>query len=124
MSVGHPEPFKVNYIGVGNEDCGQDYLARFQYISTKIKAKYPNVKTIISSGFTYKVQDVQINLTGAPSLSETASVTYLSGDLNDGNSFFDKTLVSPKEEKISGVSSNFVYKARANSLSVLEIQKK
>ncbi len=51
--AGHPEPFKVNYIGVGNEDCGQDYLARFQYISTKIKAKYPNVKTIISSGFTY-----------------------------------------------------------------------
>lgn len=70
-----------------------------------------------------KAQDIQINLNGAPSLSETASVTYLSGDLNDENSFFDKTLVSPKEEKISGVSSNFVYSSRANSLSILKIQK-
>lgn len=71
-----------------------------------------------------KAQDIQINLNAAPSLSETASVTYLSGDLNDENSFFDKTLVSPKEEQISGVSSNFVYSARANSLSILKIQKK
>mgnify|MGYP002623625334 FL=1 len=51
--AGHPEPFKLNYIGIGNEDCGGDYLARFQYISSAIKKKYPNIKTIISSGFTY-----------------------------------------------------------------------
>ncbi len=51
--AGHPEPFKLNYIGIGNEDCGGDYLARFQFISSAIKKKYPHIKTIISSGFTY-----------------------------------------------------------------------
>lgn len=51
--AGHPEPFKLNYIGIGNEDCGGDYLDRFKFISSAIKKKYPNIKTIISSGFTY-----------------------------------------------------------------------
>lgn len=51
--AGHPAPFKLNYIGIGNEDCGQDYLERFDYIAGKIKAKYPEIKTIISSGYTY-----------------------------------------------------------------------
>ena len=51
--AGHPKPFKLNYIGIGNEDCGGDYLDRFKFISSAIKKKYPNIKTIISSGFTY-----------------------------------------------------------------------
>ena len=51
--AGHPEPFTLNYIGIGNEDCGGDYLERFKYIASAIKKKYPAIKTIISSGFTY-----------------------------------------------------------------------
>ncbi len=51
--AGHPEPFKLNYVGIGNEDCGQDYLKRFDYIASKVKAKYPQIKTIMSSGFTW-----------------------------------------------------------------------
>lgn len=59
--AGHPQPFKLHYIGVGNEDCGQDYFARFNFIASAIKAKYPELKTIISSGFTYN--DVNFNNT-------------------------------------------------------------
>lgn len=51
--AGHPEPFRLNYIGVGNEDCGQDYFARYSYIAGAVKAKYPQIKTIISSGYTW-----------------------------------------------------------------------
>lgn len=51
--AGHPEPFKLNYIGIGNEDCGGDYFNRYRYIAEAVKAKYPAIKTIISSGFTY-----------------------------------------------------------------------
>ncbi|MCR4733736.1 MAG: hypothetical protein K5829_01865 [Treponema sp.] len=51
--AGHPEPFELKYIGIGNEDCGMDYFDRFKYISEKIKEKYPQIKTIISSGYTY-----------------------------------------------------------------------
>ena len=51
--AGHPQPFKLNYLGIGNEDCGQDYFARFKYIAEAVKEKYPHIKTIISSGYTY-----------------------------------------------------------------------
>ena len=51
--AGHPEPFKLNYIGIGNEDCGGDYFDRYKAIASAVKKQYPNIKTIISSGFTY-----------------------------------------------------------------------
>lgn len=51
--AGHPEPFELNYIGIGNEDCGEDYFYRYSYIASKIKEKYPEIKTVISSGYTY-----------------------------------------------------------------------
>ena len=51
--AGHPEPFKLTYLGIGNEDCGDDYFPRYKQIAEAVKAKYPNIKTIISSGFTY-----------------------------------------------------------------------
>lgn len=52
-AAGHPKPFTLNYIGIGNEDCGEDYFPRYQMIAEAVKAKYPNIKTIISSGYTY-----------------------------------------------------------------------
>lgn len=48
--AGHKKPFKLNYIALGNEDCGKDYFQRFSYISKAIKEKYPAIKTILSSG--------------------------------------------------------------------------
>ena len=51
--AGHPAPFKLNYIGIGNEDCGDDYFPRYKQIADALKAKYPDIKLIISSGFTY-----------------------------------------------------------------------
>ncbi len=54
--AGHPAPFKLNYIGIGNEDCGEGpdgYSTRFRMIAQAVKEKYPNIKTIMSTGFTY-----------------------------------------------------------------------
>ena len=52
--AGHPEPFTLNYIAIGNEDWGQDYFERYRYIAMAIAKKYPNIKPIISSGWTYQ----------------------------------------------------------------------
>lgn len=50
---GHPQPFKLNYIEVGNED-GFDrsgsYPARFAQFYDAIKAKYPQLKIISTVG--------------------------------------------------------------------------
>ncbi len=46
---GHPEPFKLNYIEIGNEDeydLSGSYESRFKQFYTAIRAKHPNIKLI------------------------------------------------------------------------------
>lgn len=48
--MGHPEPFNLKYIGVGNENWGPQYIERAKAFQKAIKAKYPEVKIISTSG--------------------------------------------------------------------------
>src|SRR5262249_43792385 len=48
---GHPRPFKLTYVEIGNEDWfdkSKSYGARFAQFHDAIKARYPNLKTISS----------------------------------------------------------------------------
>jgi alpha-L-arabinofuranosidase len=47
--AGHPKPFAMHMIEIGNEDQGPKYGARFKRIAAAVKAKYPRMKTILSS---------------------------------------------------------------------------
>lgn len=48
--MGHPKPFNMKYIGVGNEQWGEDYIERYKVFEKAIHAKYPDVKIISGSG--------------------------------------------------------------------------
>lgn len=48
--AGRPEPFNMKFLGIGNENPGDDYLKRFQIIEAAIKDKYPDMICIMSSG--------------------------------------------------------------------------
>ncbi len=48
--MGHPEPFNLEYIGIGNEDINREYAERFKLFQAAIKEKYPDIKVISSSG--------------------------------------------------------------------------
>jgi alpha-L-arabinofuranosidase len=48
--LGHPEPFQLEYIGIGNEEIGEPFFERYTYFHQAIKAKYPDIKIINSSG--------------------------------------------------------------------------
>jgi alpha-L-arabinofuranosidase len=48
--LGHPEPFGLEYIGIGNEEVGEPFFERYTYFHQAIKAKYPAIKVINSSG--------------------------------------------------------------------------
>lgn len=46
-AMGHPEPFELKYVAVGNEDCGKKYyLANYLKYYYAIKAAYPDIKII------------------------------------------------------------------------------
>jgi alpha-L-arabinofuranosidase len=48
--MGHAKPFNLEYIGIGNEEVGEAFPERYKVICSAIKAKYPNIKVIGTSG--------------------------------------------------------------------------
>jgi alpha-N-arabinofuranosidase len=48
--MGHPQPFNLRLIGVGNEQWGSQYIERFKVFQKAIKSKYPEIKIVSGSG--------------------------------------------------------------------------
>lgn len=48
--MGHPEPFNLKYIAVGNEQWDDFYYKRLEPFVAAIRAKYPNIKIVGTSG--------------------------------------------------------------------------
>ena len=48
--MGHPEPFGLKLLGVGNEQWGPQYIERWKIFEKALKEKYPEVKLIAGCG--------------------------------------------------------------------------
>jgi trimethylamine:corrinoid methyltransferase-like protein len=48
--MGHPGPFKLKLLGVGNEQWGEDYFARYPVFQAALKAKHPEITLITTAG--------------------------------------------------------------------------
>ena len=64
--MGHPKPFNLKFIGVGNEQWGPDYIARYKVFEKAIKSKYPKMTIVSGSGpfpegdyFEYGMQELK-----------------------------------------------------------------
>ncbi len=47
---GHPEPFNLKYVAVGNENWMEDYFERFDVIYNALKEEHPEITVISSAG--------------------------------------------------------------------------
>ena len=52
-AAGHPAPFRMNYVEIGNENHGPGYEERYMLVLNAIKARYPWIKFIAN----YHVED-------------------------------------------------------------------
>ena len=50
VAMGHPAPFNLKMIGIGNEQWGPQYLERYEPFAKAVKAKYPNMQIVSSAG--------------------------------------------------------------------------
>jgi alpha-N-arabinofuranosidase len=48
--MGHPAPFNLKMMGIGNENWGPQYLERLALFTKAMKDRYPDIKLINSSG--------------------------------------------------------------------------
>jgi alpha-N-arabinofuranosidase len=49
-AMGHPEPFGLEMMGIGNEQWGQQYIDRYAKFAAAIKEKYPAIKLVSAAG--------------------------------------------------------------------------
>ncbi|MBD2724650.1 alpha-L-arabinofuranosidase C-terminal domain-containing protein [Hymenobacter armeniacus] len=49
-AMGHPAPFNLKMIGIGNEQWGPQYLERYEPFAKAVKAKYPAMQIVSSAG--------------------------------------------------------------------------
>jgi len=73
-AMGHPKPFGMKYLGVGNEQWGPQYIERYKVFVKAIKEKYPDIALIGATG-----SDPQIFPNGP------AEVKYLQTELRKLN---------------------------------------
>jgi alpha-L-arabinofuranosidase len=48
--MGHPAPFHLKMLGIGNENWGPQYMERLDVFTKAIKEKYPHIQLITSAG--------------------------------------------------------------------------
>jgi alpha-N-arabinofuranosidase len=48
--MGHPEPFNMKFIGIGNEQWGEQYVERYQKFAEVISNKHPEIMLVGGSG--------------------------------------------------------------------------
>ena len=46
---GHPEPFKLKYMEIGNENGGPEYVERWPLLVNAIRARYPEIQFIVNT---------------------------------------------------------------------------
>ncbi|MDO5442578.1 MAG: sialate O-acetylesterase [Bacteroidia bacterium] len=48
--MGHPAPFNLKYLGIGNENRGPEFWERFDIMYNEVKAKYPDIIIVSTAG--------------------------------------------------------------------------
>lgn len=48
--LGHPKPFGLKYLAIGNEEIGEGFFERYPYFHQAIREKYPEIQIINSAG--------------------------------------------------------------------------
>lgn len=49
-ALGHPQPFGLKVLGIGNEQWGPQYIERYKLFVKALKAKYPEVQLVAACG--------------------------------------------------------------------------
>jgi alpha-L-arabinofuranosidase len=49
-ALGHPAPFHMKLLGVGNEQWGPQYIERYTRFATALKEKYPDLQLVAAAG--------------------------------------------------------------------------
>ena len=115
---GHPEPFKIKYIEIGNENGGQVYQENYRVFYDAIKAKYPDIITIADQRIpNAKVEIVDEHFYVDPSRFFGMANQYDNTDRNGPKIYVGEYAVN------SGVGSGNLLGALAEAVFMMNMEK-
>lgn len=50
VQMGHPKPFGLEYLGIGNEEVGEAFYERYRIVAQAVRERYPEIKLIGTGG--------------------------------------------------------------------------
>ena len=59
--MGHPAPFNLKYLGIGNENRGKEFWDRFDIMYKAVKAQYPDIIIVSTAGAADAGRDFNAN---------------------------------------------------------------
>lgn len=98
--MGHPEPFGLDMIGIGNENFGADYVAKYDVIARAIHAKDPSILCIMSAGLFPFALPMRRTWEHARSVARVASAIAASADADEHNNQGGTATVEERPETI------------------------
>ena len=58
--MGHPQPFHLEYIGIGNEQWGEEYFERYEAFEKVLSKRHPEIRLITCAGWTSEGEDFEL----------------------------------------------------------------
>ncbi|MCM1188120.1 MAG: alpha-L-arabinofuranosidase [bacterium] len=58
-AMGHPKPFGLEYIGIGNEQWGEVYFERYEIFERALREKHPEIRLITCAGWTAEGEEFE-----------------------------------------------------------------
>lgn len=80
---GHPAPFPLKYVEIGNENIGSRYAANYNRFHSAIKAKYPQLTLISALMFSKNIEELNEVEIIDPHYYETADWFYNNANVYD-----------------------------------------
>ena len=74
--MGHPAPFPLKYVEIGNENIGRRYAAHYNRFHRAIKARYPQIELVCALMFSKDIQALDTVEIIDPHYYETAEWFY------------------------------------------------
>lgn len=86
-NMGHPAPFHLKYLGIGNENQGQEFWDRFDIMYKAVKAKYPEIIIVSTAGAADAGREFNANYA---QIDANYSDTYVDEHYYKGDDWFYK----------------------------------
>ena len=97
--MGHPQPFNLKYLGIGNENKGEAFWERFDIMYKAIKEKYPEIIVVTTSGAADAGKEFNDNYA---QIDEKYPDTYVDEHYYKGDDWFFKNRDRYNADKVRG----------------------